>query len=135
MTTDKPYGRRPDYNLKVKAREGNDQTTVGCGWANPDGSISIKIYPAVDANQRCGNHGAVVAKRIHPRPAQVRTQRGRPVFERRSAILNNHPATTAYPEFLMGVMAGVVVACLVMAAVLYVPLLHQPRELRNEQAH
>ena len=38
-------GRKPDFRMKVKARDREDPRTgvAGAGWVNADGSISIKL--------------------------------------------------------------------------------------------
>lgn len=38
---------RPSHQLKVYDKENGYRTTVGAGWANPNGSITIKLNPAV----------------------------------------------------------------------------------------
>jgi hypothetical protein len=40
-------GKKPTHVLKVKEREGNGKTTIGVGWLNDDGSMSISLHPCV----------------------------------------------------------------------------------------
>lgn len=47
-----PPKKRPTHQLKVKEREGHGQTTIGVGWANKDGSISIRLSPCVVLSSR-----------------------------------------------------------------------------------
>jgi hypothetical protein len=36
-------GRKPDFNLSAKPRDGRPGNKVGAGWINDDGSISISL--------------------------------------------------------------------------------------------
>jgi hypothetical protein len=40
-------GRPPTHLLKVKERDGKGKTTIGVGWLNEDGSMSIALNPCV----------------------------------------------------------------------------------------
>jgi hypothetical protein len=40
-------GRKPDFKLRIKQRDGDYSTTAGVGWENRDGSISIMLNPCV----------------------------------------------------------------------------------------
>ena len=44
----------PQYDLSIKRRDIKDRSTTkaGAGWVNPDGSISIKLNPAVVIDSR-----------------------------------------------------------------------------------
>lgn len=35
--------RKPDYRLRIKDKETSEPMTVGAGWKNEDGSISIQV--------------------------------------------------------------------------------------------
>lgn len=37
--------KKPTHLLKVKERDGNHKGTIGVGWLNNDGSISIALNP------------------------------------------------------------------------------------------
>jgi hypothetical protein len=39
--------KKPTHLLKVKERNGEGRTTIGAGWLNPDGSMSIQLNPCV----------------------------------------------------------------------------------------
>jgi len=45
-------GRRPDYILVVKRRDGEDRTYAGAGWTTEHGGISLKLNPCVVLTDR-----------------------------------------------------------------------------------
>lgn len=38
---------KPDYTLKIKARDGKYSTRVGAAWTNRAGGINIKLDPGI----------------------------------------------------------------------------------------
>jgi hypothetical protein len=47
MTDDVKPGRKPTHVLKVKERNGPAKNTIGVGWLNDDGSMSVSLHPCV----------------------------------------------------------------------------------------
>lgn len=43
----KDYGRKPDYRLKALNKLTNNKASIGAGWKNKDGSISIDLNPFI----------------------------------------------------------------------------------------
>ena len=53
-------GKKPTHVLKVKEREGNGKTTIGVGWLNDDGSMSISLH---GSGERLDQSGAAVVNK------------------------------------------------------------------------
>jgi hypothetical protein len=72
-------GRKPDFNLSAKPRDGRPGNKVGAGWINDDGSISIALNVGVTLSWNDDLFLGLFpvegrANRRTPGPAVTRTQ-------------------------------------------------------------
>jgi hypothetical protein len=69
-------GRKPDFNLSAKPKDGRPGNKVGAGWINDDGSISIalNVGTTLSWNDELFIGLFPVENRRAPRPVAARAQ-------------------------------------------------------------
>ena len=99
-------GKKPTHLLKVKQRDGDGKTTVGVGWLNEDGSMSLALNPCVvlswTDNVMINAFPVELEKDEEPPPRATPTSRAQPAAKRQLTPFRENPRVVVPQRFQKG---------------------------------